>query len=278
MRGNKAKKDALINMLAKIYHDILPIEQRHDIVVSGQDGRARIEYFHDAIRAFTSGSADVYGAAGRLSVEYLSYDVVVLRNICVNPLAPLHGLRKLSPETAVIPKKELAAGGMRASKETKRLLIDLYTTYSVLFVALLAESAERNHMSRVEDKNAEVEALSMLEARLAEAESQGRVNIQAQMEAMIEDEALRKKLKAAIKAVKAKNAHEAGKVIRELSKAIDKDIAVIDKAHFTYVTSQLAIYEQSKDIVRRMAQQGMNLVGQFVEDAMAAARTGPRGR
>ena len=39
-----------------------------------------------------------------------------------------------------------------------------------------------------------------------------------------------------------------------------------------YALAQLGIFEGSKDLLKKMASQGMNLVGKFVENAMAESR------
>ena len=43
--------------------------------------------------------------------------------------------------------------------------------------------------------------------------------------------------------------------------------AVLIAAHMTYATGQLAIYENSRDTIKKMAVKGFNIVGDFVADA-----------
>ena len=52
----------------------------------------------------------------------------------------------------------------------------------------------------------------------------------------------------------------------------DKEIAAIEEAHMNYVMSQLGVFEGSKELLKKMAAQGMNLVGKFVENAIADSK------
>jgi hypothetical protein len=60
-------------------------------------------------------------------------------------------------------------------------------------------------------------------------------------------------------------------------KTTDKQIKTIEQAHFSFATGQLAIYENAREVVKKMAVSGMNIVGNFVESAVQAARSGGRG-
>jgi hypothetical protein len=45
-----------------------------------------------------------------------------------------------------------------------------------------------------------------------------------------------------------------------------------------YASAQRGLFEDGKDIIKKLAAKGMNLAGRFVEEAMAAARGSDRGR
>jgi hypothetical protein len=65
------------------------------------------------------------------------------------------------------------------------------------------------------------------------------------------------------------------KAIQQLKAQItkkDKVIAGIEKQHMNYALAQLAIFEGAKDMLKKLAGQGMNLVGKFVESAVAQTK------
>ncbi|NBO19604.1 MAG: hypothetical protein EBV03_10365 [Proteobacteria bacterium] len=53
---------------------------------------------------------------------------------------------------------------------------------------------------------------------------------------------------------------------------LDQQIAGIDAAHMNYVMAQLGIFEGSRDMLKKLAAQGMNLVGKFVQNAVAESK------
>ena len=68
------------------------------------------------------------------------------------------------------------------------------------------------------------------------------------------------------------------KEAKGMMQKIDEENSRIDKAHMSYLSSQLFIYENAKDIVKKMAMSGMNVVGDFMETAMRDAAAAGRGR
>jgi len=75
-----------------------------------------------------------------------------------------------------------------------------------------------------------------------------------------------------------KGKHDLQPLVKEASKRVDKTIASIDKAHLEYAGSQLAMFEEGREVVKQLAAKGMNLAGRFVESAMAAVTRGQRSR
>lgn len=59
-----------------------------------------------------------------------------------------------------------------------------------------------------------------------------------------------------------------------MMKAADKQIKTVEQAHFAFATAQLAIYENAKEVVKKMAVNGLNIVGNFVENAVREATRG----
>ncbi|HEU5046622.1 MAG TPA: hypothetical protein VFT64_02140 [Rickettsiales bacterium] len=277
MKADKAAKQALINILNGIYSEIHTIESNLGIRASENDYRPRIEYFHDAVRVLTSGvSLDK-----RLSVEFLAYDISMLRHIQANPVPRKNDKMNLSPGTAVV-KSGYADDYAATPAQARGRLSELYKNYAVLFAALFAEQADRDYQSKVNEGNYEVETIAELEhaAKQAAKKQGAEVDLATFVEQNMGDPDLMKKMLAALGNKKKKMlASDLVKHTAHMIKEADNKIKEADKAHFTYVTSQLAVYENAKDVVKKMAVSGMNIVGQFVENAMSdIARGGGRGR
>jgi hypothetical protein len=220
MKLSASEQKSIASLLTRIYQDILAIESEFGLLAGEGDFRPRIEHFHDAIRAFTSGDTD----SKRLSVEWLAYDLTCLRYLTSHPLASFKPHGHLSPSTALVATPQTVPGPRRPDRDTKERLGELYQTYAVLFAGLLKPFADRDWRDRVEEINENIERLHKIK------DSKARVA------------------------------------------ARDKEIKAIDQAHMDYVLAQLGIFEAAKDMVKKMAASGMNLVGKFVESSLADAK------
>jgi hypothetical protein len=273
MKTNRTGLQALINILNGIYSEIRFIEEKMNIRVDEGDFRPRIEYFHDAVRMLTSGNT----GDKRLSVEYLSYDVSMLRFIQANPLSRPKGSKlHFSPSTAVVAS-ESPDTAFSKTGSVKSQLMDLYKNYSVLFVALLTENADRDYQSKVNECNEEVENIAVLEHEAKDVikKRDTAINVEELVHMHIDDPALAQKILAAMGGKKNKIlASEAQKKFSEMIKAADKQIKTVEQAHFAFATAQLAIYENAKEVVKKMAMNGLNIVGNFVENAVREATRG----
>ena len=270
----KTAAQALIPILNGIYSEIREIEAFIGIQVDTNDMRPRIEYFHDAIRTFTNG---ILGSK-RLSVEFLAYDIAMLRHIQSNPLARSKGTRdNLSPNT------NLAVVGDASNRTNftnfRLQLTDLYKNYSVLFVALLSEVADRNYKTRVDEHNNDVENIAVLEhsAKATLKQRDSEINIEELINQYIDEPELAQKILAAFAGKKKTKASVALQKLSEMTKNADKQIKTIEEAHLKYTTNQLGVYEDAKNVVKKMAINGMNIVGDFVENAVRTANKGGRG-
>lgn len=264
----QSPKDALILLLHRAYEGIAALEMAQRISISATDWRPRIEHFHDAVRDYASGSVPLHTAGTRLSVEQLSKDAVTLKAIQAAPLSPAHTHRRPNPDQA--PALLGSSAAMHAS-EVKAELASGYKKYAVFFVALLAEAADRNAKTRIETKNSQMEEIGALEQ---ETRGQTSIDMNALVQEQIYDQELKafllRKL-AAQTPKKKQTAREAQAFLKAAGKVIDATIAGIDKAHFGFAKAQLGFYEQSKDVVKELAGQGLNLAGKFLAEAMSAA-------
>ena len=63
-------QESIAQLLTRIYRDIFAIEEEFELLVGVDDFRPRIDYFHDAIRAFTSQDAAALRPGGRSDPQH----------------------------------------------------------------------------------------------------------------------------------------------------------------------------------------------------------------
>lgn len=252
----------IIDILNRLHHDIRALELAQGLLFSNNDMRPRIEYFHDAVRALTS------GPPARLSVEKLSYDVEGLRYLQAHPLGSLHARATPAPGRQLHPgSTQLGPTGL-PPRELKARLSELYQQYGVLFASLLRPNADNDFHDRAEDLNDRVAQLH--------ATSNARGNRALMDSALhIADAALRAQVLHLLQSGKTK---EALALMKDAATRTDTDLKTLDNAHSRYAMAQLGLYEAGKDVLKKLAGNGMNLAGRFVESAMASAKGGARGR
>jgi uncharacterized protein YjbJ (UPF0337 family) len=280
VKPSPQEQATLIQLLDRIYEQIRGIEAAY--LIFGQEGdyRPRIEYYHDAIRALMSGEDRGLTKNSRLSAERLAYDVAMLRHIQAKPMTAGRGQQHFSASTAVARPGETSAPP-EPDREERALLKQRYKDYTVLFVALLAEKADRNAQTRIEEANVVVSDCAMLKNLLDKLRKGqiGLAEVQAAVEHLEHDE-LRKALRALLSMgrLKPEEIGQASGKVQEAGKAADDEIKRIDQAMMHFATAQLAVYEEAKDTVKSLASQGMNIAGKFVENAMRQAQGQGRGR
>ncbi|MCI5048872.1 MAG: hypothetical protein MRY32_00865 [Rickettsiales bacterium] len=274
-------KQALIPIMQNYYAEILAIEEEWGIRFKEGDMRARIEYFHDAIRALTSGSDNLYAKGSRLSIEHLAYDLSQLRQIQAKPVGKMTRNTEMSAGDEVVSMQD-AARGRRSSPDrgTRQELGRLYKDYTVFFAAIFAEIADMNFQARCDEVDATVEDIGMIEQVLNKLAAGDITPQQALAELdQIEQDVLREKLQAMVSNQKIDIAAK-DQILDQLENfqaQLDEEKTNADKAHMSYKTSQLAIYENSKDTVKKLAAQGLNIAGRFVENALSQGQGQGRG-
>ena len=266
-------KQSLIPIMTGQYQRLYEIEAEWGIRLHEGDQRPRIDYFHDAVRALTSGEADLYAKHSRLSVEHLAYDLDQLRRAQGEPAGTRNRSNQQSPHTDVALAGGPAQGRARGPDRGLRAEISqLYKDYTVLFAALFAEVAGHNFQARIEEVDQAVEDISVAEQSLEKLGS-GQIS-QQQAQALleqIEKDELRERLQLAIanRPIRMSEAEQLIAGLKASEVQLEHEKMVIEKAHLNYVTGQLAVYEQSKETIKRLAAQGMNLAGRFVENALS---------
>jgi hypothetical protein len=275
MTLSPSQEESLVTLLTRIYTDVLALEEEFHLFVGEGDFRPRIEYFHDAVRAFTSDDLQ----SERLSVELLAYDLACLRYIHVKPLSSFkpHGAI-LSPSTQVIAPSErtLQVKKARPDRLTKEKIADYYRHYAVLFSALLKPLADRNTHDRVDYLNNDIEDLqTLIKEYAALAKNKGNQTAIGEAITHLDDDTLRNDLQNFMHQQKFKKKENLEKLVQFLKAQAsrkNKEITDIESAHMNYALAQLGIFEDSKDMLKKMAKGGMNLVGTFVEASIAQSK------
>jgi hypothetical protein len=278
MKLSPAQEASIAALMTRLYDDIHAIESEFALHIGGGDFRPRIEYFHDAIRAFTSDDAGQREAGGRLCVETLAYDLACLRYLHAMPLSPFtpHAAN-LSPHVEMVKLDQLlVAKATRPDRATKERLGELYQNYAMLFAALLKPFADADYHERTDSLNHDVRDVNAIAGQLeAMLGGKGGLDALAGNINHLEDAQLRHELLSFLQAQghkKKENIRKLLQYLKDKTSAKDKEIQAIEEAHMNYALAQLGVYESSKDLLKKMAGQGMNLVGQFVESAMAQTR------
>lgn len=272
------EQGAIIELMTGKYTALAAIEADWNIRLAEGDMRPRIEHFHDAVRALTSGSADIYEKHNRLSVEALAYDLALLRGIPDRPVGAVNrttdkatgsALVKMGQAGATTPK--LPPAGVRAE------IAQHYRDYTVFFAALFAPVADKNYHARVDAVDAAVADVGLIEQVMEQLVS-GKISAAQAVQELnhVERDDLRERLQAMLakKGLSAKEKQEAKAMMGAIEQGLSKEKKSIEQAHLSYATGQLAVYEEARDVVKRLAGAGLNLAGKFLESAVNAAQQG----
>lgn len=275
-----SSKTSLIPIMNGQYEQIYAIELAWGIRLREGDMRPRIEYFHDAVRALTSGQSP-YEKTGRLSVQQLAWDVAQLREVPHNPFGRIHDGAPTTAGDALVTQDDAVARGASASpRQVRAELAQLYKDYTVLFVALFAETADINFRAQQEEVDTIIADIGQAESVIKRL-GKGEINPQQAQLLMgsIEQDSLREQLNAAIANGQIRTqAAQMLAGLKGVQQRIDAEFKATDQAHMHYATSRLAVYEESKDLIKRLGAQGLNLAGKFVEAAMTQGAGRGKGR
>lgn len=277
-----AEQAAIIELMHGKYSQILAIESEWGIRLHEGDLRARVEHFHDAVRALTSGSGDIYAKNSRLSVENLAYDIGQLRQIQSKPVGLINKATEKSAGTALVKKTQAGAGVPKMPPQNVRgQIAGLYKDYTVFFAALFATVADINYQSRSEAAESTADDLARIED-VMNALMSGRMNAEQAMNELmhVERDDLRERVQQmlASKALNAREKAAAQALITQIKGGIKDERKRLEESHMHYATGQLAVYEEAKDTIKRLQQQGLNLAGKFVENAMSQSAGKGKGR
>lgn len=264
MKLSAKDQTAIIQLLARFCDEIYAIEGEFHLYFNQADMRPRIDYFHDAIRAFMAERPNKEQQR-RLHVENLAYDIQAMRYLTEKPLANLSGHAAQSPKTAIVAvEPALLAQSKKPDRAVKEQISELYKQYAMLFAALLKPTADVDYHERTEQMDEEVGNIKAIIDALRKGGA-------AEIETLInhlENATLQDALIKFAGKSKGKQNAELPELLGKLKltvQALDKNIKTIDTAHHLYATTQLTIYENAKDNLKKMMTSGLNLVGAFVE-------------
>ncbi len=271
--------DALISLMQAKYAEIREIETEFQIMGRDGDYRPRIEYYHDAVRALGSEHDDGLTRDSRLSVERLAYDAEMLRLITARPLHVGRGEQHFSTSDAVV-MDGIEGSEHRPNRKTKQDLSKAYKDYTVYFVALLADKADMNSEARLEDMDMLVEDCHILENLLMQL-ANGTADIADVISAAnrVEHDGLRRHILAFLNKGRPNKGeiNEATATVQNAREHFKNEQQAIDAAGMRFAGSQLAVYEESKDVVKQLAGQGLNVAGKFTATAMQQGQGQGRG-
>ena len=260
-----------LTLLHRTHGEISAIEARYQIFGHEGDFRPRIEYYHDAVRALGSETDDGLGKESRLAIERLAYDVEMLRLISERPLVAGRGEQHFSVSDALVTEAD-SGDGLRPDRRTKGRLGELYRDYTVYFIALMAEKADNNVQSRKEENAVLIADCKQLEALLNQL-AEGGIDLASVVRAagMIEHDGLRRKVLALLNRGKPNRDEltSAGATLKDARAHFEGEQKGLDAQAMRFSTSQLMVYESSKEVIRSLNDQGLNAAGKFMKQSLS---------
>lgn len=265
----------MLPLLNKAHAEILALELPWRIRLLAADPRPRIELFHDAVRALEAGEGG-YEKHSRLSVERLAYDIAQLRAVQEKPLGLIDRTPQLPGKNALVKTGE-STPPKQPPSSVRHELLRLYKEYTVFFVAVFAPAADRNFMARTDTMEAQQADLDYVEKMLQQM-LRGELTQQEALEETvnIEMDALRERMQAMLQQKKLvqNDMHEALGMLASIERGVEKEQRSMEQAHTHYATGQLAVLQESKDLVKKLAASGLNVAGKHLESAVKSAQQG----
>ncbi|MBI1276382.1 hypothetical protein GC177_10510 [bacterium] len=168
-----------------------------------------------------------------------------------------------------------------------------YEKYAMLFAAALADTVNDNYKVELEELDDLVRDASKLLRRIEEMERGGPKLSIAQLQRLlheVDNPELKRRIAMLLKQerVDTSSSQSGGgnkippaQLIKKVMKQVDQEIDRLEQEHMNFLTGQLSSYEESKDLIKQLAAQGLNLAGKFTEavaGVSAARDKGQRGR
>lgn len=278
------EQQQLLDIMRASYHEIYVIEEALNMRVGQKDSRVRVDYFFDAPRALTDETLPLEFRRQRLSVEWLAYDATAIRYLEHRPTAALqpNDLHYAASTQLIVMDSAVPTKAREASSEDKRQLKHHYLRFGVMFVALFKPFADRDHRDKQEEMEEQLSVLAELEKNVeALALGQKSKRDVLQLLKMVEDPKLKAKLELLLADSRYKHPdamREAMSVAGDGMYQQDMALQTMEKAHMEFLSAQLGLYDQGKQIVKQLAGQGLNVAGEHLDQALAQSTDLGRGR
>jgi hypothetical protein len=266
---------AILDLLFTKYEAILPIEAQWHIRFKQGDMRPRIDYFHDAVQAFSQ-SAQSLQNHPRLSVEHIAHDLAQLRQIQQKPLGNIYGAIEESPASALIKLDKGLAPPTRKTPpiQVRATLKQHYQNYMVFYAALLCDAADQDYFARNEQTEETIADIGLIEEMLKQLLQNRLSQSQAMAElGNIMHDDLRVRIQSLLtqKKMGEREVNEALSATKKLEEKLANDTETLDQRHLQMLTAKLSIFHNAKDTVQQLMQSGLNLAGKFLAQATQSA-------
>ena len=201
----------------------------------------------------------------------------------LHPSIVVRALDVSGKASVFLPDSYVSEKEWQGGVQTAERLSEAYARYAVLFVAAMADPVENNYKDLLDELEALIGDAAELQELVEFIETQQGMEA-VDMEAFVQD-VENPTLKEMLAALQITQQAERNKRVAEqmhdhLNQIIneaDVQIEALEQQHLTFLSSQLSIYEQSKDMVKKLAAQGLNLAGKFVAAAQTAAQERGKG-
>lgn len=277
------EQQQLLDQLRSEYQHIYALEEELNLRVGQKDSRIRIDYFYDAPRALTGDSLPLDYRRLRLSLDWLAYDATAIRYLEHNPLAQLKPSDQhfAASTELIVVDPNVPDKANKPNRAQKNALKHHYLRFGVLFVALFKPFADRDYRDKQEEMEEQLSMLAQVENMLEQLAT-GAISVEqvTALLPMIDDPKLKAKLEALLADERYHDPQAMKEAMSLSAGAVDgKEVGLKqnEKTHMEFLTAQLAMYEQSKDFVKQLAGQGLNIVGQHMDQAMSQSTDRGRG-
>lgn len=159
MQALSSEQQGITELLTRLYRQIEPVERQQKLIYGGKDFRARIEHFHDALRALSTQDTSATEQGGRLTLEWLAFDLSAIRYIQAYPMTLLDLSNPLASggyelvQSGLPPKTNIR----RLERQVKSSLSEWYKEYGVLYAALFKPFADNDYHDRVEEASEQLQ-------------------------------------------------------------------------------------------------------------------------
>jgi hypothetical protein len=167
-------------------------------------------------------------------------------------------------------------------------LAGLYDRYAMFFAAAMSDTVNEHYKEEKDELDQLVRDSARLIRRIEAMEAGGPAMPIHMLERLLHDvdnPELKRRIAAILDSMRVDTSSgsvgdmAAKPVVQGVMEQAEREVEELEQKHFSFLTNQLASYEQGKEFIKGLAQKGINLAGKFAEAAVAvAAGRGKGGR